>query len=424
MLKYFNDLFSEVFMLNIRINEGIRKLIFRFKDIGKDNLNNFTNFCALASLFLLGKDNLSATVRACPWSNSVSELSRAIKGFDGNRFMRRMRTSILRKYKGKLNLENFIFVLDDTDNPKYGDGIYRKGKWKGTKGIYNGQKILVLAIVDIRNGFAIPLSYQVMANKNKPEYKSTIDCSIELLENAMASGFPKLHVVTDSWFDGAEFMQRVTDMGLVYAGEIKSNRNVRGNPGKNVKWIKLKPLFKNLERHRVVVNKLKPKWFSERILYITKFKSPLKSIAVYNRKNGVNAFAYYATTDLSMSGAKLWSLSRARWKIECLFRDIKQNLSFGKLPCSGKESTDLAICLPFALYTSLRLDDPKMWNLDKKESIGKMVGKIRQMSYEKSLKFLIEKRGDHELIEIARNRMSNLKVNEKPVDRVEIQKAG
>ena len=407
-------------MINFRVSSGIRKLTARFKDLGQGRLLSFSNFCALFTLFLFGFDDLSKTVRGCPWTHSVSDLSRAIQGFDGNRFMRRLRKSILRKYKGqRLNPDDFCYAIDDTDNPKYGKGIFRHGRWKGSKGKYLGQKVLVIALIDIKRGIAIPLSYDIVAKKDDPDYKSGLDLGIENLKKILECGFPKIPVVGDSWFDSVSFFKDLKNLGLHYAGEIKSNRRVRNNPGINVKWKKLPQLFRKMKRSYVLANpfkeKSKRKWFAESTLFIKNYSSPLKGVAVYNRKNGIDAFAYYVSTDLTMTGEKLWKYSRARWKIECLFRDLKQNLSFGRLPCAGEKAADLAICMPFSIYISLRLDEVNFWGLDSRESIGKMVLKIRENELNRSIEVMLSG-SDLNLIEKAKARRQLKKINQKPVN--------
>jgi IS4 transposase len=76
-------------------------------------------------------------------------------------------------------------------------------------------------------------------------------------------------------------------------------------------------------------------WFNEKNHGQKKYPKMLNALAVYNRRNGKNAFAYYVSTDLKMIGARIWEITRARWKIEWMFPDLKQNLSFGSLPRQG-----------------------------------------------------------------------------------------
>jgi hypothetical protein len=412
-------------MLSCTVPTGVRKLSDRTKDLFNGRLESYCNLCAFYSLFLFGFDTLSSTVRGCPWSHSVSDLSRAVLGFNGNRFMKRLRASVLRKYKGEeLNPEDFCFAVDDTDNPKYGKSIFRQGKWHGSKGPYQGQKVLVVVMVDIKRGFAIPLAYAFVPKKEDPEYRSGLELALELLEEILSSGFPKLHVTADSWFDSVDFIKGLKALGLTFSGEIKGNRLVRGNPGPHVGWQHLPQFFKGLPRKRlrcrldskkVKARRKKAKCGSEAFLYIKGLGAPLKCVAVYNRRNGANAFAYYISTELSVSGAKLWEMSRARWKIECLFFDLKQNLSFGNLPCGGEEGADLAVCMPFLIYISLRLDPPENWELERSESIGTMVDKIREMQLTKSIN-LIAANPKHEVVQKLRYRRSLEKINKKPVN--------
>jgi hypothetical protein len=404
----------------------LRKLADRVKDIFEGRLQSYNNIIALMTMFLFCFDTLSNTVRCCPWSHSVSDLSRAVNDFDGNRFMRRFRKSILRKYKGKMNPDDFCYAIDDTDNPKFGKNIYRIGNWHSSKGPYRGQKILVIVLVDINQNFAIPLSYAFIAKKGDPKYKSGIDLSFDLLKELVDAGFPKLKVAADSWFDSAALITKLKSIGLEWAGEIKGNRNIKSNPSPNSPWMKLPALFVKKDRVRlssrfdnekIRSGKKRGKCAAEATIMIKDYKSPLKCIAVYNKKNSTRAFAYYVTTDLSLSGAKIWEFSRARWKIECMFYDLKQNLSFGRLPCEGQAGADMAVCFPMFLYTSLRLDDPNDWGLEKKEGIGKMVDKIKEKMLTNSINQIIAKPNDKKVIQLgARRKISN--VNKKPVNMV------
>ena len=146
---------------------------------------------------------------------------------------------------------------------------------------------------------------------------------------------------------------------------------------------------------------------------IKKLSHPLRVVAVYNALNLNDAFAYYASTDLSLTGARLWELSRARWKIECLFRDLKQFLSFGRMPSGSKEAADLAVCLPFIIYTSLRLDPPEYWSLEKHETIGKMCQRLRELELSRSIELLTANPTHYKVCKLRARRK---RIHEKPVD--------
>lgn len=372
--------------------------------------------CALITMLIMGLDSFSETVRRCPWSPSVSSLSRATAMFEPNRFMRRLQNKVLKKYQGDLNPDDFCYAIDDTANPKYGDSIYRRYYFHSSKGPYTGQKVLVIALVDIKRGYAIPLSYFFLTSKKEPGHRSAFDVALDELKELLSAGYPKIPVVADSWFDSVDFIRRLKVLGLDYCVELKSTRLVRENPGLHVKWQKLLSLFGGKEKQRLPQlasqkrrKAKRGKAFSETYLYVKNLGSSLKTIAVYNRINGQKPFAYYATTDLSMTGAKLWMFSRARWNIETLFRDLKQNLSFGRLACEGESGAHLAVCLPLTLIASMRLDGSAIWEKDSKTSIGKTVEHQRKMALVRSLTFIFNNQ-NHRKILTMKARNANPKV--------------
>lgn len=111
-------------MICCTVPSGVRKVADLYKSLCGGRLSSFNSFCALISLFLFDLETLSDLVRTCPWSHSVSDLSRAIDGFDANRVMRRIRSRILKRYQGKLNKMDFCLAIDDTANPRYGKTIF------------------------------------------------------------------------------------------------------------------------------------------------------------------------------------------------------------------------------------------------------------------------------------------------------------
>ncbi len=148
-------------MLSFSINSELRKLADGYKDIFSESQVSFNNICALLSFYLLGFRSLSQLIRSCPWTHSVSDLSRSVSKFPANRFMRRYRSSVLNRYRSSgISPDDFCYVIDDTDNPKYGKTVFRQGLWHGSKGLYRGQKVLVIGLVDIKRGLCIPLGYK------------------------------------------------------------------------------------------------------------------------------------------------------------------------------------------------------------------------------------------------------------------------
>ena len=114
-----------------------------------------------------------------------------------------------------------------------------------------------------------------------------------------------------------------------------------------------------------------------KVRQLKSFKTPIKVVALYNKRSSSRAFGYFASTDRTMPGATVWKIYRARWAIEVLFRDLKQNLSFGTLRCGGENASDLAVCMPFAIITSLRLK-PEIWQIEAELTIGQSITRIKE----------------------------------------------
>jgi SRSO17 transposase len=166
---------------------------------------------------------------------------------------------------------------------------------------------------------------------------------VKLVDEYLEAGFPKLTVVTDSWFDSKELMEAFSERGLNFVTELKSKRKVRNGSGYNVPYKDLSEHFRK-PHGEVYAKSLASKRgkgrpclrFTEtKVVQLKSYKSPIRVVALYNKRSSRRAFGYFASTDRTMPGATVWKFCRARWAIEVMFRDLKQNLSFGTLPCGG-----------------------------------------------------------------------------------------
>lgn len=410
-------------MISINISKGARTVADRLNDLSDEI--NYRAISSLICLFLFNCRSLCDLVRRFPFSVSVSSLSNAAKSFPYNRLRKRLLRSILRKYGGKIDPENFAFVIDDTGNPKSGFKIFRNGMWGGSQGTYKGQKIMLLALVDLRSHIAVPLAYEILPKRKDNTEPTAIDQAVTLLKSVLDAGYPNLDVIADSWFDSVALMEKVNTLGCNFICEIKSNRKVKNNPGVNVKAKSLPDIFKNVKRLRTVTSwdslaiqkrKKRGKSIAELHLKLSNKKVAVKCIAAYNRRNNTKAFAYYVSTDQAMSRARIWMLSRARWSIECIFRTVKQCLSFGRLSCGGENAAHLAVGMPFYLYALLRLEPPEFWGLTEIEPPDRMLSKIAEQSLHKSMDIMLGN-PEHPRLKILRTRRNINNVSRKPTSR-------
>lgn len=400
-------------MPNLHCPPYIRK----FADLTKNLVNNskqcsyYLTLKMLIEYFFGEYDSVSELVRCNSWTLSESQFLHIILGFDGNRFIKRMRLSILRKYKGELSPNNFVLAIDDTDNPKYSAYLSHVQSWKSSKGYYYGQKILVIALVDVKRKFALPLDFRICLprkDQKKNGGESGIDFAFELAVKAV-NDFGNMPVVSDSWFDSSDLAVKMRNEGIIYVWELKCNRKAKERPGKHNSWVSLSEIFSQFERYNK--NTINKKWISESLIVLKSKRTQVKAIAVYNRKNGKNAFGYYATTDRTMPGAKVWKIFRDRWNIECLFYDLKNHLNFGRLSVSDDKVNKLAFVIPFFIITYLRLS-PESFNLKKGMTIKGMLKTLETIQSISTFEQLLSPKGPA-FVKKIKIRMS--RINTKPI---------
>lgn len=364
----------------------IRKVSDRFKDCVSFS---YPVLCTLLALHLFGLGSLCAAVRFLGWSPSVSTLDRGLQRFEANRFLRRMRAGILRRYSAELTNGDFCFVVDDTLVKRHGKNIFALGRHgqHGKDGVMLGQRVMVLALVDMRRGVALPLAFKLCRNKNDEGYIKANDLCFLLVEEVIAEGFPPLPTVADSGFDSMALMQKFDEKGWPFVVECKSNRKVKRIPSPRARWHTFREaLYKDMRvsvklgktdrRHRA----RKTKYVASRYVQFNGRSALVSACAVYNKPSDATPFAFYASNNLSFSGADLWAFSRARWHIEEAFRILKQTFSFLKLPAQGEGAAMVSICFPFVLLCSLHLE-PELWGGTRVEPVGRIVGRLRQQCH-------------------------------------------
>ena len=363
-------------MPSIIVPAAIRKVADRYKSCSGMPYGVLTTMLYSAAS---GVNCLSEVVRDTGWSPSLSALSRGIDLFDGHAVLKRQRKSLLNRLKGILTEDRFCFAVDDTTVERFGSGIYGIGYQRrhGKSGVMRGQRIMVLVLVDMERGIAYPLSFSMCFNVGTEEHVKGHDLCFNLVKGVIDEGFPRLVTVTDSWFDSVELLKKFDENELTLVVESKSNRLVKCSASSKEPWKNWKDMLgkqikvgvKILKSQRA--NKAKPtKYVATRRVRIKGRSEQVIACAVYNRSSDADFFAVYLSNDLRLSGADLWTYSRARWRIEEMFRILKQNLGFLSMPLSGKQACFANICLPFLVLCSIYCE-PELWNGSEKYSVGR-----------------------------------------------------
>ena len=410
----------------------VRKIADCYKDIVAKEGIPYSVLCAYIAMSLFGNSSFSGFCRYAPWTyccSSLSEYMQKLSKIVQNRVMRRFRTRVLKHIKKSPN--EWIFVVDTTKKPSHIAALNHCGSWReSSHNAFFGLNLLVIAVVNVRTCVSLPLDF-LPCEKIKQGYEkqnTAWELVLKLLDKLVEEGFPKLNISQDSWFDGVEFANKLKDRGFTYETELKSSRLVKTHP--NSSRVSLKDAFADEKKiavkaftreigHENVSKGLQGKKFvAEKILYIksskTKKSIQVKVAAIYNYQSEKEAFAYYFTNDISKSGAWLWKMSRLRWNIEVLFRDLKQNLDWGNFSSHEESGAYLFLIIPFLIVVHLRIEKHN-YKTKEDTSIGAMVSRIQHDETIRTIDFILNNRC-HFLIEKLRNRLDPKFANRKPAN--------
>ncbi len=288
-----------------------------------------------------------------------------------------------------------MFAVDDTGNPRYGLQHRGTGFWHtSSKERYHGQKILVLALIHRTSKRAYPLAYVILRKKDDASYVSPHEMVGNLVERMLLEKFPKLPITMDTWYCESALIKRLTLLGITVYTEIKCDRNCRRSFLPRSGWMKPWKLFKLESKHmfRIGNRGKKYKYFSSVKGTIKGYRGWLKLVGAYNKRQDRKPFATYICTDLRKTSEEIWQALRDRWAIEVMFRDLKQHLNFGQFPSKCGEGTDLSICIPFALYTSLYLDSENTWGkeVSRLATLGAKIIEIKKTAELRTVQKIID----------------------------------
>ena len=399
----------------------VRELLDGYKSAISNNKSpSWLGYGALIAGFTFASPSLSNIARTFAWSPSVSTLQRATASFDAIKFMKRLRSKILAyilKILKVKNLEDFCIAIDDTPIEKFSEYLPGFGRWAtSSQDGYSGHKVLVVTLVNKKEGFAIPLFYKILKKQDEDGYENYTTIILNVLNTLEKEKFPKFEIVMDSGFGSSKLLNELSKKHYKYLVEAKSNRLIKMGPNPKEKYKKPKQIFRAGKRTKAKYMNGKFKYIVEKLIYLKEVKAKQKGIAVYNHPCAQDAFAYYVTNNLNLSSENMWFLSRDRWRIEQLFRDLKQNLSWGNLPCCTEGAFEISICIPFAIIASLRIDAEK-WNHENTLSnqIGKTLRKIREENFQTAIGFMMDK-PKHPKVILLKNRRHKNRLTKKPIN--------
>lgn len=231
-------------------------------------------------------------------------------------------------------------VIDDSGCKKWGfktEGA-KKQYLSSEDKITNCNIVVVSAYCDQKKRFSIYLKPYIPEDDgffrvSVEDFKSKIELAKELIEDAIEKELNFSDVLIDSWYFSNNLVQFIQEKRQTFITEAEVDRLIsyRGKWTRAGELVKLIP-YDRLRWVTVTTPHGKKKGF-----YTYAFKSKLKElkgnflvvVAIGKwDKNDPNDVHVYVTDHLSYQGFDVLRKYALRWDIECIFRDLKENVAF------------------------------------------------------------------------------------------------
>ncbi|MBM3253065.1 MAG: transposase [Candidatus Omnitrophica bacterium] len=174
---------------------------------------------------------------------------------------------------------------------------------------------------------------EFILGKNDPDFKSKLELAKELIEDAVNKRIPFSYCLFDTWYSASDVLSFIYERELFFICEVKSNRKVyfRNPEAKKSYFMPQDELATLIKKH--FWHKVKSFRHRGDLLSVYSFTSRLKSadfpvkvFVVFNNASG--EIRSIISNDLTLSEKKATLTYFERWKIERLFRELKDSLYF------------------------------------------------------------------------------------------------
>lgn len=328
-------------MINLitKIPRLLGSFLYKFKDLFSNiQFDRFTTY--IAGLFLQHKRTCIESIASlCPNANyQAMQYFISESNFDIEQINTR-RIEILQNYKPTKTTSSGVAIIDDTSCKKWGTKTEgAKPQYSSIdKGTVNCNVSVLSAYCDNSKRYPINLKpYKIekeFTSKNIKDFKSKIDLACDLVTDLLDKKVCFSDIVFDSWYFSKQLTEHIEFLGLTWITEAKENRNVRYNN----QWVRADELVKLIHPVKFSEHSVTTLNSSVKKLFLYSFISKIKGIK-NNVKitvvkgsfldNDAKDVYILVTNHLSLSKESIAEKYACRWGIECIFRDIKDNLGF------------------------------------------------------------------------------------------------
>lgn len=250
--------------------------------------------------------------------------------------------------------DDLIVVFDPSYIPKSGKSTPHLGKyWSGCLGkALKGLEIGILGVVDVKQNTAYPLKAVQTLNPKELQseglslvhyYSGVITNELELIETISK------YLVVDGYFTKKTFVYEMSQTNMELISKLRKDANLRhyytgpysgrGRPKVYDKKINLKKIdkrrFKKIYEDQDVI-------LYQCICNVVNLKMKAKIVYAQFKEDGKvkqGNYAVYMSTDLELSGLKIYRYYKARYQIEFVIRDGKQHT--GLTHCQARSANKL-----------------------------------------------------------------------------------
>ena len=328
----------------------------RFQDIfSKPAFASFSHY--FSGLFLeLKRTNVQSIAFKSPYAhyeNMQYFLSEA--KWDKEQLNNR-RIKLLQSNRTTRTLPSGVLLIDDTSCKKW--GIKTEGaklQYSSTENrLINCNVVVVSAYADRikrypinlkpyipEDDFSLPIPNaprysrdgSLIPKGEKREFKSKIDQAKELVDDAIRKKLEFSDVIFDSWYFANHFVKFLGEKGCSWITESDTARLIsfQGQWKRANELVKLIPIVKF---KGMTVSTADGK---EKPFYIYSFRTRVKgipqsllvvvSIGQWSKEDPKDVHIY-VTNHLALNGQEVVQRYAMRWSIECIFRDLKENVAF------------------------------------------------------------------------------------------------
>ena len=338
-------------MKSIQFPETFVKMIFHLK--GNFTDPSFSHFSTILSGILLGgpKKHITTGIRLNKPRGHFSNVHRFVSRYRWDIYQ--LVFSLYHLIHRVIDLpRELVFALDDTLIPKYGKKIFGRAchfdhSSKSNRPKYiMGHNWVVLGLLHYCSLFSKWLCLPLLAELFVPEkalpkdrsYRSRIDIAVAMISRIKRFVNTTFTVVADGLYAKRNLVRHCISEGIVFISRLRSNAALYAPPkpafgrGRPRKYGKRLPALGSLsqdptdlttyhlklygEPHRVDVKKVIGIW--------NPAGQPIQVLIV--RFDHSKSFAYFFSTDLTVSVQRILTLVAARWSIETLFSDLKVSI--------------------------------------------------------------------------------------------------